>query len=405
MQPGAHTHTVRWYAEPIHLNRPLPKADITFAAAIQIAARLSQPIHPKGARHRGFPFNAPCLRPRFRADKGMGAKMKKKILPGLLCLGLVFGGSVLGTAPSFAATLDDVLAELKNLRRENAEIRKELTRLRHVSVPRETEARSKSTHSAAPATAPQSVALREAPPVYSGAGVSPRSIYPPAHDGVYDWGGFYGGFNLGYGMGTIKSHLPAIDPIPGASVGISDPTSTTINGPFAGVQLGYNFQRGPWVAGIEGDVQYGNVSGPASTQSFSALAGNVSQVYIQQNPDTLTMFATLRGRLGYAFDRFLPYVTGGVAVGMMHANGNFNASINPPPDFLAISKPGDQYVPGWALGGGFEYGLSGGWSVKAEYLHLGFREKHAADDTPGLGDFPRTKTTLDLVRGGVNYRF
>lgn len=208
-------------------------------------------------------------------------------------------------------------------------------------------------------------------------------------------------------MGTIKSHLPAIDPIPGASVGISDPTSTTINGPFAGVQLGYNFQRGPWVAGIEGDVQYGNISGPASTQSFSASAGNVSQVYIQQNPDTLTMFATLRGRLGYAFDRFLPYVTGGVAVGMVHANGsnNINGAFDPN-SFLAVSKPGDQYIPGWALGGGFEYGLSGGWSVKAEYLHLGFREKHAADDNGfSLGSFHRIKPTLDLVRGGVNYHF
>lgn len=172
--------------EPIHAGRLLSKADITFAAAIQIAAHLSQPIHPKGARHRGFPFNAPCLRLRFRADKGMGAKMKKKVLPGLLCLGLVFGGSVLGTAPSFAATLDDVLTEPKNLRRENAEIRKELARLRRVSTPRETEARPKSTRAVAPATAPQSVALREAPPVYSGAGVSPRSIYPPVHDGVYD---------------------------------------------------------------------------------------------------------------------------------------------------------------------------------------------------------------------------
>jgi outer membrane immunogenic protein len=332
--------------------------------------------------------------------------MKKKIMPALMALGLsAFAMAAFGVAPSSAASLDDVLAELKNLRRENAEIRSELAKLRRASTPRQTEARSKPVPATTSPAAPQSVALRAAPPVYSGAGVSPRSVYTPVRDGVYDWGGFYGGFNLGYGMGTIKSRLPDIGSIPGGGVTTSDPTSSAVNGPFAGLQLGYNFQRGPWVAGIEGDVQYGNISGPASIQSLFITGGGTTQSYIQQSYDTLNMFATLRGRLGYAFDRFLPYVTGGAAVGMLRANGNTNAAIDPPPSFFVASKPGDQYVPGWALGGGFEYGLSDGWSIKAEYLHLGFREKHAADSSVGLEDFPRTKSSFDIVRGGMNYHF
>lgn len=333
--------------------------------------------------------------------------MKKKIVPALMALGLsAFALPAFNVAPSYAASLDDVLAELKNLRRENAEIRSELAKLRRLSTPRETTSHPKPATTAAPQAVPQSVALRAGPPVYSGAGVSPRSVYPPVHDGVYDWGGFYGGFNLGYGMGTIKSHMPDGG---NASFLVSAPVSTSVNGPFGGVQMGYNFQQGPWVTGIEGDVQYGKISGPATISSVGAISGggggSFVALYAYQNPDSINMFATLRGRLGYAFDRFLPYITGGVAVGMTHAEGNAQFLL---PGLLSSgsSKPADQYIPGWALGGGFEYGLSGGWSVKAEYLHLGFREKRAADDMNlGIDNGTRTKPTLDLVRGGMNYRF
>lgn len=336
--------------------------------------------------------------------------MKKRVVPALVALGLsAFALTAFGVAPSSAASLDDVLAELKNLRRENAEIRSELSRLRR-STARESEPRSSPAVAAAPATAPQaspqSVVLRDPAPVYSGAGVSPRSVYTPISGGVYDWGGFYMGFNIGYGTGDIKSEIPNSS---GSGFVSSDPISTSVNGPFGGVQMGYNFQQGPWVTGIEGDVQYGKVSGPATVSSAGVLSGgggsSLVALYAYQNPDSINMFATLRGRLGYAFDRFLPYITGGVAVGMTHAEGNLQFQLL---GLLASgnSKPADQYIPGWALGGGFEYGLSSGWSVKAEYLHLGFREKHAADDVNlSIANFTRTKPTLDLVRGGVNYRF
>lgn len=337
--------------------------------------------------------------------------MKKRVVPALMALGLsAFALTTFSIAPSYAASLDDVLAELKNLRRENAEIRSELSKLRRASTPHEKESRSKPASYAAPATTarmvPQSVALREPPPVYSGAGVSPRSVYTPVSGGVYDWGGFYMGFNIGYGTGNIKSQTPNTG---NSSFIYSNPVSTSVNGPFGGMQMGYNFQQGPWVTGIEGDVQYGKISGPATISSAGVVSGgggsSLVALYAYQNPDSINMFATLRGRLGYAFDRFLPYITGGVAVGMTHAEGNIQFLL---PGLLASgsSKPADQYVPGWALGGGFEYGLSSGWSVKAEYLHLGFREKRAADDMNlSVANFPRNKPTLDLFRGGMNYRF
>jgi outer membrane immunogenic protein len=333
--------------------------------------------------------------------------MRNRVVPALMALGLsTFALTALNVTPSHAATLDDVLAELRNLRRENAEIRSELSKLRRASTPRETVSHPKPATTAAPQAAPRSVALREAPPVYSGVGVSPRSVYPPVHDGVYDWGGFYMGFNIGYGTGNIKSQIPNTG---SSSFLVSDPVSTSVNGPFGGVQMGYNFQQGPWVAGIEGDVQYGKISGPATISSVGVVSGggggSFVAVYAYQNPDSINMFATLRGRLGYAFDRFLPYITGGVAVGMTHAEGSLQFMQS---GLLAsgYNKPADQYVPGWVLGGGFEYGLSSGWSVKAEYLHLGFQEKHAADDMhSAFSNFTRTKPTLDLVRGGMNYRF
>ena len=67
--------------------------------------------------------------------------------------------------------------------------------------------------------------------------------------------------------------------------------------------------------------------------------------------------ATVRGRVGYAFDRFLPYITGGLAV------GNIKAS---QPGFTG----GDDTNAGWTAGGGLEFVIAGNWTAKAEYLYV-----------------------------------
>jgi outer membrane immunogenic protein len=141
---------------------------------------------------------------------------------------------------------------------------------------------------------------------------------------AYNWTGPYVGLNAGGGW-------------------IRD-TGTNHNGGLIGGTIGYNFQAaGPWVWGLEGDLDY-----------FS----NRDQKYL----------GTVRGRLGYATDRWLPYLTGGLAV--MNDNGRAYA--------------------GWTLGAGVEYAILRNTSVKLEYLYVD----------------PRGSTVRGSVaRVGLNWRF
>ena len=93
---------------------------------------------------------------------------------------------------------------------------------------------------------------------------------------------------------------------------------------------------------------------------------------------------TVRGRIGYAFDRFMPYVTGGAAFGDLKASTPGSGSIG-----------SDQ--TGWTVGGGIEYALSNKWTIKLDYLHVDF----------GNINWPPVRVHFDedTVRAGINYRF
>jgi outer membrane immunogenic protein len=108
----------------------------------------------------------------------------------------------------------------------------------------------------------------------------------------FTWNGFYAGINAGYGFGTSKW----TDSVTGVSTGGFD-----INGALIGGTAGYNTQLGGFVLGIEGDIGGSFIKG--ATASSCITTCETSNHWL----------ATLRGRLGYAFDRFLPYVTGGAA--------------------------------------------------------------------------------------------
>jgi outer membrane immunogenic protein len=99
---------------------------------------------------------------------------------------------------------------------------------------------------------------------------------------------------------------------------------------------------------------------------------------------------TARGRVGFAFDRFLPFVTGGLAVGDINANV---------PGFGSATTTN----AGWTVGGGLEMALGKNWTAKAEYLHVDLGSLNcgtACTGTPSNVDF-----TTNLVRGGVNFKF
>ena len=178
---------------------------------------------------------------------------------------------------------------------------------------------------------------------------------------LYNWTGAYIGINGGAGWGRSDFSAPA------ASGGFNT------SGGQVGGTIGYNLQAGQAVFGLEGDLDWSNVRGSS--------ACGVGLTCETRN----TWLGTARGRVGYAFDRFMPYVTGGLAVG-----GVKNS----------ISGFGDTTTTkaGYALGGGIEAALTGPWTAKVEYLYADLGRVSAP-----LGADARAKE--NLVRGGLNYRF
>ncbi len=197
---------------------------------------------------------------------------------------------------------------------------------------------------------------------------------------VYDWTGFYVGGHFGYGDAGFG---PGTNPLP--EQGVILPHSAT--GLSGGYQLGYNRQLANRVVlGIEADATFtGPLDGPALGRS--PVPFNTTIDYV----------GTVRGRIGYAFDRFMPYVTGGVAWGHTHINVNDVDGVTP-------LFPVGHYQTGWTAGLGLEYAVSGNWTAKAEYDYVDLSRKTYDLSGFGLGSV-NVDPRIHLFKLGLNYQF
>ncbi len=112
---------------------------------------------------------------------------------------------------------------------------------------------------------------------------------------------------------------------------------------------------------------------------------------------TIDYVGTVRGRVGYAFDRFMPYVTGGVAWGHTHINVNDADGVTP-------LFPVGHYQAGWTAGLGLEYAVSGNWTAKAEYEYVDLSRKTYDLSGFGLGSV-NVDPRIHLFKLGLNYQF
>lgn len=210
-------------------------------------------------------------------------------------------------------------------------------------------------------------------------------------DSAYNWSGIYAGASAGMAWNEISADLA------NRAFGVSKP-----RGFIGGLQAGFNKQGGNFVFGIEADVSLSNAHGDVSRSGASpygfytlAGAGNLE--------GKLTNLATIRARIGYAWDRTLFYGTLGYAYGREELNisGAMTATSGSVVNTAAQAGKSSNSMSGLAFGGGIEYAFARGVSVKAEYLRVQFTtstffgESWAA--TP-------TKANLTLVRTGVNFR-
>jgi outer membrane immunogenic protein len=121
----------------------------------------------------------------------------------------------------------------------------------------------------------------------------------------FTWTGFYLGINAGYAFGDSRW----TDTTFGLTTG-----DFNVDGWMVGGTAGYNLQLGSAVVGVEADIDWSNVQGSTTT--------NCPLGCTTKN----TWFGTARGRIGYAFDRFLPYFTAGAAFGDVRAEAVASAA-------------------------------------------------------------------------------
>jgi outer membrane immunogenic protein len=177
---------------------------------------------------------------------------------------------------------------------------------------------------------------------------APYTVNQPLN--AYSWAGPYLGANVGYAWGSVDNN-PAKP-----------------SGFIGGVQAGYNFQSGPWVFGVEGDIQASGADDTFAPWKFS-------------NP----WFGTLRGRAGYALNNVLFYGTAGLSFGELRGQ--------------TFGWSESHVTAGWTIGAGAEVGFTPNWSAKFEYLYIDLSTSQFAITGVSNG------YSASVVRAGVNYRF
>ncbi len=210
-----------------------------------------------------------------------------------------------------------------------------------------------------------------------------------AVDPAYNWTGFYIGATAGGGL-----HNTTVDDkdcnLSCSSLAFSRGFATV------GGTVGYNYQFGAGVVGIEGDINWSSFKDTLTDPDWNQPNGTAHSTKSD-------WFSTVRGRFGLAVDRVLIYGTGGVAFVDRNVTGNDIAGTCAS-DCFSIKET----AVGAVGGVGAEYALSGPWTMKAEYLYIVTPTARAHDLNPNktatFNQFAATDS-LQVVRLGLNYRF
>ena len=182
---------------------------------------------------------------------------------------------------------------------------------------------------------------------------------------IQSWSSFYLGLNGGGGVGSANPAMAG--------------SSFTTQGWVYGAQIGYNVQMGRVVLGLEGDIDATSFNGTTSAGACG-LGCEVRNRWV----------GTMRGRAGVTVDSFLPYLTGGLALGDLTASNAGTGSTS-------------TTRTGYALGAGLEFPITGRWSARGEYL---FVDLGSLDCAGCGGPVPnRASFYTNMYRAAVNFRF
>ncbi len=211
----------------------------------------------------------------------------------------------------------------------------------------------------------------------------PTTKGPPVYTPPFTWNGFYIGGQAGYQWGSADTLI--LGPGGGVLAGLPDHPLRFVGGGH----VGYNYQLDQIVLGIEGDIEGLTFSGaritpvpkPLPVPPFNYLANRIP------------LQGSLRGRIGYAWDRALLYATGGLALADVED---------------AYGSPGDTFWsvrPGWTAGAGIDYALDNNWSLGVEYRYTDFGHYYLGLVNTFPGDVARVRLFDNAVRASFSYKF
>jgi outer membrane immunogenic protein len=252
------------------------------------------------------------------------------------------------------------------------------------------------------------------------------SVVAPAVP-VVSWTGWYFGANAGFvdsknELNTVSTPTPdaALGAPPGVSAAVAALTTGTVpvgnlTGFIGGGQIGYNWQFGALVTGLETDIQ--GLSGLNATDAVTKTT--VIRGVAVSSTETATMdtrfLGTARGRLGFlATPTLFVYGTGGLAYGDVDASISLLQVGTIPRGIGAGTGSLSEMRAGWTAGGGVEWKFAQNWSAKLEYLHYDLGTVGGVwsptSSLPPLASVYQTNVSSarfdgDLVRAGVNFHF
>jgi outer membrane immunogenic protein len=219
-----------------------------------------------------------------------------------------------------------------------------------------------------------------------GYGAAPRLAPQP-----YNWSGLYVGGAAGYAWGDGLTDMS----VSGVFIQRASPD---LNGGIWGGHIGLNYQMGALVVGAEAQWLSG-LDGSELAPAFPPP----SNLLIRGTVD-VSSFQLFKARLGYAWDRWLPYVTGGYATGQVTSrfrDFNFNGGIPVVSD--------KQRHGGWVLGAGVEYAITNNVIIGVEYLHIDLEDEiHAGFNNFGGAVPPRNhlvNADADVITARLSFKF
>jgi outer membrane immunogenic protein len=223
-----------------------------------------------------------------------------------------------------------------------------------------------------------------APAMAADLAARPYTKAPPMIAALYDWSGFYIGANGGWG-----SSRNCWDAVP-VNVAFGPEGCHDASGGTVGGQIGYRWQAGTWVFGVEAQGNWADFKGSNASLLFPGFV----------NTSKIDAFGMFTGQVGYAANNVLLYLKGGAAV---TADSN---RINTLGGGLFASSNDDTRWGG-VVGVGLEYGFAPNWSLGIEYDHMFMQDKTYAFTAPGgvfVGN-DRIRQDVDLVTARLNYKF